>query len=156
MHFRYVSVLDPILSSLAHHPPFHALLFSYAHFLLGLIETFLALVLYFCISSLDTELEGLCVGCIMHMYLCMSSNSPHSVTRNVTLLNYPLFLSLIIFLPFFSVSLLEINQVSCRTESIFTCKTCSSIVISQCSHEKQCALQKVFLCVLSLVAVLAP
>lgn len=99
---------------------------------------------------------GWCVGYIMHMYLCMSSNSPHLVGRNLTLLNYHLLQYLIKFLPFFSVSLLEINQVSCRTESIFTCKTCSSIVISQSSHEKQCASQKVFLCALSLVAVLAP
>lgn len=127
VHFRYSSVLDPILPSLAHHPPFHALLFSYANFLLGSIESFFGSCSYFCISSLDTELEGWCVGCIMHMYLCISSNSSHLVGRKITLLNYPLLLSLINFLLFFSVSLLEVNKVSCTTESIFTC---SFIVIN--------------------------
>lgn len=101
------------------------------------------------------------MGCIMHVYLCMSTGSPHLVGRNITLLKYPLFpISLIgIFNQFsslFLVSLTEINQVSGRTESIFRGKTCSSIVISQCSHKKQCALQKVFLCALSLMIVLAP
>lgn len=104
------------------------------------------------------------MGCIMHMYLYMSSSSPHLVGRNITLLKYPLFpdfrfpllVYLINFLLFFSVSLLEINKLSGRTESIFRGKTCSSIVISQYSHKKQCALQKVFLCALSLVAGLAP
>lgn len=94
--FKHVSVLDPILSSLAHHPPFHALLFSCAHLLSDSAESFLAPVLYFCISSLDPALEG---GGV-HMHLCMSSNSPHLACRDITFLSYPLLLPLIKLPPF--------------------------------------------------------
>lgn len=62
------------------------------------------------------------------MHLCMSSNSPHLACRDITFLSYPLLLPLIKLPPVFAVSLLEINQVSCRPKSIFACKACSPML----------------------------
>lgn len=103
VHFRHVSVLDPILSGLAHHPPFHTLLLSCDHFLSESVESFLAPVLYFCIYSLDPVWKGgWCVCVFAYTYLCMSSNNSNIVCRDSTLLSYPFLLLLLSFLLFCS------------------------------------------------------